>query len=90
MGSTLEVSLCSHGTWRDKYGCPKCDAHERAVCFIVFEALHESLCAGGHSASRIVERLNELGLRRVCVSDLHGAGLQDVANALHDARSEQT
>ena len=27
-GSALRVRLCPHDAWREKYGCPKCDAAE--------------------------------------------------------------
>ena len=30
MGSTLNVNLCPHKVWREKYGCSKCDAE--AAC----------------------------------------------------------
>jgi|HubBroStandDraft_2_1064218.scaffolds.fasta_scaffold04383_1 hypothetical protein len=29
MGSTLNVKLCSHGVWREKYGCSKCADEEQ-------------------------------------------------------------
>lgn len=51
---------------------------------LAFDVLAEALDAGGYSAGRIVERLRESGVA-VTVSDLHGHGLQAVANAISDA-----
>lgn len=48
---------------------------------LAFSTLSESLAAGGYSAGRIVERLREVGVA-CTVSDLHGHGLQAVANAI--------
>ena len=53
---------------------------------LTFGILHEAIASGGYSASRIVERLREVGVS-VTVSDLHGHGLQAVANAITDAAS---
>ena len=53
---------------------------ERVAVQRTFAVLHEAMKAGGYSASRIVERLRELGLV-VALSELHGLGLQDIANA---------
>lgn len=50
---------------------------------LAFDVLSEAVEAGGFSASRIVERLREKGVP-VTVSDLHGHGLQAVANAISD------
>ena len=53
---------------------------EKDAVSVTFVVLHEALRAGGYSAARIVERLRELGLA-VKLSELHGLGLQDIANA---------
>ena len=54
---------------------------------LAFDILVEALDAGGYSAGRIVERIREEGVP-VTVSDLHGHGLQAVANAISDAATE--
>lgn len=61
------------------------DALDMGACDFTFRVLHESLLAGGYSASRLVERLREVGIRNATVSMLHNSGLQDIANAIHDA-----
>lgn len=57
------------------------DARDMGACALTFHVLHEALLAGGYSASRIVERLREVGIA-ASVTHLHHVGLQDVANAL--------
>ena len=56
---------------------------------LAFSTLHEALAAGGYSAGRIVERLREVGVA-CTVSDLHGHGLQAVANAIAEAGAMTT
>jgi len=51
---------------------------------LALDVLSESLAAGGYSAGRIVERLREVGVA-CTVSDLHGHGLQEIANAIAEA-----
>jgi hypothetical protein len=47
MGSTLNVKLCPHNVWREKYGCSSCTDEEERPC------RHCGLTRAEHSETRL-------------------------------------
>ncbi len=43
MGSTLNVKLCPHKVWREKYGCAQCAEEERRRSLAYDQAAQESV-----------------------------------------------